>query len=264
MPTTNITLIIKTAEGFTDPALWDWNFLLENYADAVHIAEHDTVRAVPEVPTPRPKAPRLGDIRNYARWANDPRATEIPSKVALVSAQGTACGETVVCAACDTPERRAEVEAYVEENRTSYAIRNIPLRDSWTDVSDNEACWCACGRRHNEGFNGFTADERALVKEHVGKLFEFHSPFENHEGWVEGDRGEIIGLRTDQDGLEDDQERDLWDAKNLRTGEINSIWGGEAFEIGTRAPVIYDHRFTNWSPEDGPDYLNPKYQPEET
>lgn len=184
--------------------------------------------------------------RIYTPWKNDHRYHTVPRRFALVSPQGTACTETCLCSAC-YGEHRAGVEADIDKGITSYPVGNAPMRDSWVDVTDNDACWCVvCNRRHNEGFDGFTEEERALNAKYAGLRFEFASPFEDHPGFETNDPGEIIGLTLEQDGLEEEQQRDLWLARNLRTGEEHTLWGGEAFIPGTDVPAIPEHRFTSW------------------
>ncbi|MGK2884347.1 MAG: hypothetical protein ACSLE8_06160 [Rhodococcus sp. (in: high G+C Gram-positive bacteria)] len=57
--------------------------------------------------------------------------------VALVSKQGTACAETALYGADDTPENRASVELDAVLDLSPDA----PVPGSWTDVSDNDALW---------------------------------------------------------------------------------------------------------------------------
>lgn len=54
---------------------------------------------------------------------------------AMLSNQGTACFETALCGADDTPAARALVEAQIMQGPDS------PVLGTWTDCSDNEALW---------------------------------------------------------------------------------------------------------------------------
>lgn len=57
---------------------------------------------------------------------------------ALLTKSGTACAETVLYEDEYTPERRA----YIEANTVmGMPIIDRPILGTWTDVSDNEACW---------------------------------------------------------------------------------------------------------------------------
>jgi hypothetical protein len=61
-----------------------------------------------------------------------------PKIVALVSAQGTACLETGLYGADDTPENRAKIEAtYCRPG--AWGDGDLPVPGTWIDVSDNEA-----------------------------------------------------------------------------------------------------------------------------
>jgi hypothetical protein len=56
---------------------------------------------------------------------------------ALLSAQGTACLETVLTEQeFNDPQMRERVEAAARADKLS----DPPIPGSWTDVSDNEAC----------------------------------------------------------------------------------------------------------------------------
>jgi hypothetical protein len=55
-------------------------------------------------------------------------------KFALVSAQGTACAETVLLESEYTPEMRARIEAQIDP-----ANSDAPIPGTWTDVTDNDA-----------------------------------------------------------------------------------------------------------------------------
>jgi hypothetical protein len=55
---------------------------------------------------------------------------------ALVSAQGTACAETVIRSDEDTPELRAIIEKRHCLNRPGW---DDPIPGSWTEVTDNDA-----------------------------------------------------------------------------------------------------------------------------
>ena len=55
--------------------------------------------------------------------------------IALVSSQGTACSETVLTEAEDTPTNRARVEAMFCNGQP-----DDPQPGTWVDVTDNEAC----------------------------------------------------------------------------------------------------------------------------
>jgi len=52
---------------------------------------------------------------------------------ALISNQGTACIETCLCQKHFTKENKEKVSKH---------LKNDVVPDSWTDVSENEACEC--------------------------------------------------------------------------------------------------------------------------
>lgn len=83
---------------------------------------------------------------------------------------------------------------------------------------------------------------RELNKMYKGREFTFFSPFVDHPGFADGDKGVIVKLLPIQDG----EVKDLWMARNLSTGEEHPIWGGEAY-VGNK-PLIGEHQFTNWKP----------------
>jgi hypothetical protein len=66
----------------------------------------------------------------------EPVMSKTRKRYALVSAQGTACSETVLTATeYADPRNRAQVEKQFCTGKP-----NDPLPGTWTDVSDNEAC----------------------------------------------------------------------------------------------------------------------------
>lgn len=56
--------------------------------------------------------------------------------MALLSSQGTACSETALYGADDTPEARARIEAAIVSSQD-----DAPIPGTWTDCSENEALW---------------------------------------------------------------------------------------------------------------------------
>jgi hypothetical protein len=57
-------------------------------------------------------------------------------RYALLTATGTACSETVLNEDEFTPDWRSRVE----EQCCARTDRDAPLPNTWTDVTDNEAC----------------------------------------------------------------------------------------------------------------------------
>ncbi|KKN99064.1 hypothetical protein LCGC14_0143110 [marine sediment metagenome] len=59
---------------------------------------------------------------------------------ALITQQGTACGETGLCAKHFTPENKTEAE------HQTGITSDLGLPNSWTDCGDNDAIYCVvCG-----------------------------------------------------------------------------------------------------------------------
>lgn len=59
-------------------------------------------------------------------------------KFALLSMQGTACSETVLTAREFTDKNKRRVEE--EARHSTYTALDRPVPNTWTDVTDNDAC----------------------------------------------------------------------------------------------------------------------------
>lgn len=87
------------------------------------------------------------DYTDEAEDEEDEEVVAAPgvTMVALCSAQGTACDEAGLCSKCDTPERRAAIDA--ERPDANMPEDDRPIPGVWHDVTGNDAVQCQeCGK----------------------------------------------------------------------------------------------------------------------